>query len=302
VIGPADGSCPADGPGPCEPPFTYRAVTPAHRSDSERHRYARPETPVRPAAGPARLPATLAVGPEHRAPRRVGRPPRIDRETIARAAGEIGVDRVSMRSVAERLGVSVPGLYHYVRGRDDLLGLAAEQSAARISLPADHSQHWALWLLEWAEHARRGFVASPALLEQFMHGLFRLDRMVDALDCALSLLIEQGFSARDAYDTYYLVTQFAVGAAVTEIRNQEMSDSGHPMGAEYYRILAQRDIAELSSLRSVLATGLPPSQTFPEQLQTVLAGIAVRRGESWRDVVDRISARLVREEAGETHA
>src|SRR5690348_8135749 len=86
--------------------------------------------------------------------RRVGRPARLDRAAIARASAELDLDQVSMRSVADRLGVSVPSLYHYVRGRDDLLRMAAEQSAARLSVPEDSGQHWSVWLYQWADHAR----------------------------------------------------------------------------------------------------------------------------------------------------
>src|SRR5579864_7418731 len=70
------------------------------------------------------------------APRR-GRPPRIDRAAIAQAASEIPLSDLSLRSVADRLGVSVPGLYHYVQGRDELFALAAEQSVRRWPLPED---------------------------------------------------------------------------------------------------------------------------------------------------------------------
>ena len=53
--------------------------------------------------------------------KRIGRPPRIDLAAIADAVLVIGFDDVTMRRVADHLGVSVPGLYHYVKGRDDLL-------------------------------------------------------------------------------------------------------------------------------------------------------------------------------------
>ena len=46
---------------------------------------------------------------------------------ILAAAAEVfaeeGYDRASIRSVAERAGVSVPGLYHYVRSKEELLYL-----------------------------------------------------------------------------------------------------------------------------------------------------------------------------------
>src|SRR5215207_10003264 len=98
------------------------------------------------------------------APRPVGRPARIDRDSIARAVIEIGFEDASMKRVAEHLGVSVPGLYYYVRGREDLLRLAAEYSLARTPLPVDQGQHWAVWLREWARYSRDA-MAEPELME-----------------------------------------------------------------------------------------------------------------------------------------
>ncbi|WP_131803374.1 TetR/AcrR family transcriptional regulator [Pseudofrankia sp. EUN1h] len=223
--------------------------------------------------------------------RRVGRPPRIDRAMIARAAGEIGIDQVSLRSVADRLGVSVPGLYHYVRGRDDLLQLAAEQSAATIALPADRGQHWALWLLESADILRRRFVESPALLAQFMSGAFGLDQMVDVLEAVIAALVGKGFGAREAFEAYVLVTQGAMGAAVGEIRRRQIDETNHPIALEYQRVFAQRDPSDLAHLRAMLADGPPPESRPDDQLTTVLAGIAARRGDDWRDVVAQLHQR-----------
>jgi AcrR family transcriptional regulator len=61
------------------------------------------------------------TGPAVSARPRVGRPPSIDRSMIADAAAEIGLENLTMKAVAERLGVSVTGLYHHVAGRDDLM-------------------------------------------------------------------------------------------------------------------------------------------------------------------------------------
>ncbi|MGH8978055.1 MAG: TetR/AcrR family transcriptional regulator, partial [Acidimicrobiia bacterium] len=99
---------------------------------------------------------------------KVGRPARLNRAMIARAAYEVGLDQVTRKGVADRLGVSVPGLYHHVEGRDDLMRLAAEYSASQMELPVDHGQHWAEWLLECARYSHDAFVAQPALLAQFV--------------------------------------------------------------------------------------------------------------------------------------
>jgi AcrR family transcriptional regulator len=217
--------------------------------------------------------------------RRVGRPARLDRAAIARASAELDLNQVTMRSVADRLGVSVPSLYHYVRGRDDLLRLAAEQSAARLSVPEDRGQHWSVWLYQWADHARAAFAAQPALLESFMHADFGVDRMLDHLDAALGVLHKQGFTPADAKHAYDLATECAIGAAVAEIRDREMSP---PVEEAYAGALAERDADAVPHLRSVLADSSSARQPFPEQLATVLAGVAVRRGEDWQDVAGRV--------------
>jgi len=218
--------------------------------------------------------------------RRLGRPPRLDRAQIARAAGELGLGQVSMRAVAERLGVSVPGLYHYVSGRDELLRLAAEQSAARITVPAYHGQHWSLWLFEWAEHARAAFVAEPRLLEQFMYGQFGLDRMVDHIDRAIDVLVGQGFTPRAALAAYQLVTECALGAAVSQIHERETAAAGRPTDVEYERLLSRRGADELPNLRAVLASGPLPVPDLREQVATLLIGIAVRRNEPWDQIAE----------------
>src|SRR5687768_9044404 len=99
---------------------------------------------------------------------RLGRPPRISRAMIAEAAHELGLDGLTLRAVAEHLGVSIAALYHHVSSKDDLMRLAAEYSVARVPRPEDRGQHWALWLAEWADYNLDAFLARPGLLTQYM--------------------------------------------------------------------------------------------------------------------------------------
>jgi len=211
--------------------------------------------------------------------RKVGRPARLDRDMIAKAAHEVGLDRVTMKAVADRLGVSVPGLYHHIEGRDDLMRLAAEYSASRIPLPVDRGQHWAAWLLEWAQYSHDAFVAQPELLGQFLHGSLSAERMVIALDTIMGLLVRHGFSPAEARDAYMVVSETAVGAAVSEIREAEAARSGRPAVVEYHRALAQHGADEFPNLRALVAA--PDDRpVFADRIRTVLVGIAVQRGES----------------------
>ena len=120
--------------------------------------------------------ASPADGEVEATKRRVGRPPKLDRQMIAQAAHEIGLADLTMKSVADRLGVSVPGLYHHVGGKEDLLRLTAEYSAAHLELPRDRHQHWAVWLFEWAHYNRDAFLGQPELLKQYLEGAIGFER------------------------------------------------------------------------------------------------------------------------------
>src|SRR5687768_13475135 len=100
------------------------------------------------------------------APRPVGRPARIDRDAIARAAIEIAYDDATTKPVAEHLGASGPVLYYCARRPDDLLSLGAAYSLARVPMPVDSGQHWARWLREWARY-NRSAMSEPELMDHY---------------------------------------------------------------------------------------------------------------------------------------
>ncbi|HEY3701641.1 MAG TPA: TetR family transcriptional regulator [Acidimicrobiales bacterium] len=220
----------------------------------------------------------------HRPPRRAGRPPRIDRETIARTAAEVGLDRVTMKAVADRLGVSVPGLYHHVGSRDDLVRLAAEYAASHIEVPRDRGQHWSVWLLEWAQYVRAALTSLPDVLGQFLSGSIGMDRMVDHLDAVIALMTTQGFSPAEAIDAFRLVSATSLGVAVGEIREAREAEAGRSSVAEYHRLLAHRPPAELTHIRRLVGGPEQLAPSFDEQIRTVLVGIAARRGEPWEQL------------------
>lgn len=149
---------------------------------------------------------------------RIGRPPRIDRVAIADAVLAIGFEEVTMRRVADHLGVSVPGLYHHVRGRDDLLKIAAERAVAQVALPEDEGQHWAEWLRAWARYIRAVMAGQPELVEQFANGGLDRDRLAEVIEQAVVALRSKGFTRAQAEVAWDVVSRLALGSAVEDIR------------------------------------------------------------------------------------
>lgn len=218
---------------------------------------------------------------------RVGRPPRISRQMIAEAAHEVGLDGLTLRAVADHLGVSIAALYHHVSGKDDLMRLAAEYSATTVPLPRDTGQHWAVWLREWADYNRRVFLAQPGLLAQYLEGAISAETIAGNLDTILGVLVRQGFTVPEANAAYQLVTSCALGTAVTTIREREAATAGQSIAATYRRVLAERRPDELPHLRALVAAVAGEGrESFRWRVATVLAGIAVRRGEDWRPIAE----------------
>jgi AcrR family transcriptional regulator len=197
--------------------------------------------------------------------RRLGRPPRLNRDKIAAAAYELGLENVSPRAVAGHLQVSVTGLYHYIDGRDDLLRLAAEYSAAQLPIPADRGQHWAVWVVEWALHTRDSFVEEPALLQYLIAGDVEMNQTAERVEAVVGFLVRGGFPLRDALLVYRLTCDAAIGAAVELIRERNAAAAGRPVVAEYHRVIAQRP-GSLPHIEQMLAERARPVDSLREAL------------------------------------
>lgn len=231
--------------------------------------------------------ATAADAHAQRRP--VGRPPKINREMIAEAAHDVGLADLTLRAVADRLGVSVAGLYHHIDGKHDLMRLAAEHAASRMAIPTDRGQHWAVWLREWAHYNRDAFSSEPELLGQFLEGAISADAIAENADAILGLLVRQGFTVEEADAAYELVSSCAIGSAVSAIRQRHTAAEGRPLRAEYEHVLANRGPEELPHLRALLRSDHAGGrEAFEDEIVTVLIGIAIRRGERWKAVRSKL--------------
>jgi AcrR family transcriptional regulator len=160
--------------------------------------------------------------------KRLGRPPRVSTAQIAEAALAIGLERATIRNVADYLGMSVPGLYHHVRTRDDLLAIAAAHSLGELPLPEDHGQPWTEWLLEYGRFVYEALIAQPELIGQILAGTYNTMRMAQHLERLLEVLVGHGFTVDEAYAAYGQLSGAVTGAAASEIGRRATIQAGHP--------------------------------------------------------------------------
>lgn len=217
--------------------------------------------------------------------KRMGRPPRIDRDAIARAVLELGFDDVTMKSVAERLGVSVPGLYHHVNGKDELIRLAADHQLSSVELPTFRGQDWETWLREWARYSYGAMSAQPELFELYLTDGLDAERMVDVIAEVVERLVAQGFTARTAYEAWTAVSITALGSAALTIRQRAEEAAGGPWRIKLQQALIRRESAPPEVLLS-LSDAIPrrPDDEFERQLDLAIATVRERLAPSDRVV------------------
>ena len=111
----------------------------------------------------------------------------------------VGLDDLSMRRLAERLGVTAASLYWYVRNKDELLSSLADAISAEMPLP-DPAQPWREELAAYARAARGVALAhrdaARLLAATIPSGPHRL-RRIDAL---FAVLRRAGFHLADVAD------------------------------------------------------------------------------------------------------
>ncbi|MCM2394151.1 TetR/AcrR family transcriptional regulator [Streptomyces albipurpureus] len=152
-----------------------------------------------------------------RAKRAVGRPRRLDPETIVATARRIieeeGVAALSMRRVAREVGVTPMALYHHVRDKDELLMLTLSGTAAtfpRPELPADPRER----LIDVSVHMHQVLEQLPWVLEILALGDLTDKGALWMVEEILASSIACGLSPEQAVRAYRTIWHFVYGNLV----------------------------------------------------------------------------------------
>jgi AcrR family transcriptional regulator len=225
-------------------------------------------------------PTALGDGPPASVAKRLGRPPRITPAQIAEAALAIGLDQATVRNVADRLGMSVPGLYHHVRTREELLAMAAAHSLGEVPLPEDHGQPWTEWMLEYGRFVYDALVAQPEIVGQILAGTYNTIRLAQHLERIFTVLTIRGFSVEEADLARRRLTDAVNGAAVSEIGRRSTIDAGHLRMDDLRRAVQALGPTTVPLLADLVADrgGADESDPF-DTVRLVVAAMAADRGD-----------------------
>jgi TetR/AcrR family tetracycline transcriptional repressor len=201
----------------------------------------------------------------------------LDRDTVVRAAldllNEVGIDALTTRRLAERLGVKQPALYWHFKNKRELLDeMAARMLEWRSPAPMTR-ENWQEALKEDGRTFRRALLRYRDGAR--VHAGTRPDAgLFASLDRRVSVLCEAGFTPADAVRAFMVVGRYVVGWVMEE--QAELYDG---------RTRAREDFMPDPEAYPILASGVSvlrgedQDTGFEFGLDALVRGFAVRVGQ-----------------------
>jgi AcrR family transcriptional regulator len=212
--------------------------------------------------------------------------PALTHDQIVRAAIEIadgeGVEALSMRKVAARLGSGTMSLYRYVSSKDDLIDLMVDEVMGEEDLPDEPSGGWRSELARLARRTRRVARRHPWAIRFVLARPNLGPNALRQIEYAMTAVDGLGLDVDGMLDMVSTVNAFVIGFVQAELAEEE-AQRRTGLDEEQWRARMQ------PYLRQLLATGRYPflerivmeaedfpdvDATFERRLALVLDGLA----------------------------
>ncbi|MFI6365444.1 TetR/AcrR family transcriptional regulator [Nocardia sp. NPDC050630] len=164
-------------------------------------------------------------------------------DTAIALADEAGLDGLSMRHIAEQLGVGAMSLYRHVANKDELLALMTDEISARNPYPSPEGMNWT-WRdrvriaaeIDWALYQKHPWVLLTFAMPRYSFG-------PQGLACFAWLvegLRELNVSTREASTMAFAVWNYISGATLPHISGALVARKGmNPEGSNGLRALLE---------------------------------------------------------------
>ena len=204
-------------------------------------------------------------------------------EAGLRIARADDLQNLTMKRLAEELGVTPMAVYRYFRNKAELVDAILDRfvQESAVTRDAGDPARWQTWLRRTFEAMHRALVETPGVLsylgnaQRFGAGAF------ETLDETLGVLRGAGFGDREAVEAFMALTSYTIGAAGMEAAWRGRRGP-HDEGADERRTRARIELA--SAARFPHAAELAPhlahltvEPPFSYGFDRLLESLALRR-------------------------
>jgi AcrR family transcriptional regulator len=187
-----------------------------------------------------------------------------------------GLNAVTLRALANRLGVTAPTLYWHIRGKRHLLDLMAERIFTN-SIPASleepaPGQPWWEWLAERSRAMRKALLAHPdgALVAA---GNRPTPGRLPHIEKMLAALAREGFAPTEALRAVIAIGSYAIGDA---LETQSRAARGPEEASDHQALREAILSGEHPTLANAIRDVGTPDQRFEYGLSLLLYGMRSR--------------------------
>ena len=210
--------------------------------------------------------------------RRPGRPARLSREGVVRAAVRIadegGLEAVTMQRVAEQVGAEAMSLYRHVRNKEDLLDGIVDLVYAEMDLPRSG--------IDWRTAMRERAISARDVLRRHPWAISLMESRSSPgpanlrhHDAVSGVLLGAGFSGLTATRAYNLLDSYIYGFVLQETTLP--FGTRDEMEAQATSMMGELGPGEYENLRAVaaalVAAGFTYADEFEFGLDLILDGI-----------------------------
>ncbi|WP_380878802.1 TetR/AcrR family transcriptional regulator [Sphingomonas sp. DBB INV C78] len=212
--------------------------------------------------------------------RTIGRPRLLTRELVIDAAIEIGLAAISMKRLAEHLGVGTATLYQYVGSRDELLKLAAERQVSSLDMEGTEDLHWSRYCVAFARAIQDQLVQQPQIIVQFIDAGLGPEVELEVAERFLQAMTARGFGGAEALEIQSHLGALAIAGAVTTCRERASRARGRSSTARVQAALAHYGPEELPLIRQQASHYSIEAEAILDRLiAPLIERIARQRGE-----------------------
>jgi TetR/AcrR family tetracycline transcriptional repressor len=194
--------------------------------------------------------------------------------------GEVGLDGLTMRVVADRLGVRAPTLYWHVKNKQHLLdAMAAVMFTDAIEglEPPEKTVAWADWTAGRARTLRRILLRYRDGARVFAGTNLTGPDLPRAMELTLRVLLDAGFTLPDAARGFASVLHYTVGYTIEEQARQGAAYEHNPYEPQALTEAFQPEAYPLAARAATeVFFAADPDTDFAAGLDLILTGMATR--------------------------